>query len=381
MTSLLQQLNNKDRKIDKIESLFTDGPQYGYTESASDKKIGPKFLRITDIQGNVVNWNTVPYCKISDKEKAKYLLRKDDLVFARTGATTGMSFFLDSDLSEDAVFASYLIRLRFDKAKCDPRFLKYFFQSKNYWSQVNGSLSGSAQPGINAVTLSKLEVSLPDLPTQKKIADVLDMYDSKIKNNNEAIALIEKIAKTFFREWFLNISDNENLEVVELRDIFTFIKGKKPLEVSNEQKANFLPQILIETFGSAERVFANTQGMTISGEEDLLMVMDGASSGRIEFGMTGVVGSTMSKLSFKRPIKSIVYFFLKLKEKDIKDGATGSAIPHTDKEKVYRYTLTLPKNTQKYENKLSSFVALMSQLQEENQKISLLKDKFLQRLI
>ncbi|OGZ69163.1 MAG: hypothetical protein A3C50_02005 [Candidatus Staskawiczbacteria bacterium RIFCSPHIGHO2_02_FULL_43_16] len=381
MNTILQQLSTNNRKINKIEDLFSDGSQYGYTASANSKKIGPRFLRITDIQGNVVNWKTVPYCEISEKEKAKYLLKKNDLVFARTGATTGMSYFLDSDLTEDAVFASYLIRLRFDDHKCDPRFLKYFFQSKNYWGQVRGSLSGSAQPGINAVTLSKLEVRLPDLKTQKKITDILDAYDLKIKNNDHIISIVEKIANILFKEWFIKSQNKEGSDTVELRDIFSFVKGKKPIETSSEQRDDFLPQILIETFGNGARTFANTQGMTISDQNDLLMVMDGASSGRIEFGMTGVVGSTMAKLSFKKPIKAIVYFFLKTKEKDIKDGATGSAIPHTDKEKVYRYTLSLSKNIALYEKKLEAFIALMRQIQIENQKLTSMKDKLLGRLI
>ena len=204
MTKLMEQLSGNKRTCDKIESLFSVGPQYGYTASANDDKVGPRFLRITDIQGNVADWGSVPYCKISNSHKSKYLLRKGDLVFARTGATTGMSYFIPTDLSEEAVFASYLIRLRFDKNKCDPRFLKYFFQTRNYWGQVRGSLSGSAQPGINAVTLSQLVVDIPDVPTQKKIADILDAYDAKIENNNAIVKNLETMAQTIFNEWFVN---------------------------------------------------------------------------------------------------------------------------------------------------------------------------------
>ena len=61
--------------------------QYGYTESANSEKIGPKFLRITDIQDNKVNWDDVPYCKISANDKNKYLLQQGDLLFARTATS------------------------------------------------------------------------------------------------------------------------------------------------------------------------------------------------------------------------------------------------------------------------------------------------------
>ena len=66
--------------------------QYGYTETASSEEIGPKFLRITDIQNDKVDWNSVPYCKINEKDLEKYLLKDDDIVVARTGATTEKLF-------------------------------------------------------------------------------------------------------------------------------------------------------------------------------------------------------------------------------------------------------------------------------------------------
>ncbi len=89
---------------------ISDKIHYGYTESSTTEPIGPKFLRITDIQDNSVNWDSVPYCPIKDNEKQKYLLKEGDLVFARTGATVGKSFLIRGNIPS-AVFASYLIRI------------------------------------------------------------------------------------------------------------------------------------------------------------------------------------------------------------------------------------------------------------------------------
>src|SRR5205807_5398160 len=83
---------------------------YGYTTSASSKPNGPRFLRITDIQNGNVDWKSVPFCKVTPPDASAYLLKPGDLVFARTGATTGKSFLIRS--APNAVFASYLIRLR-----------------------------------------------------------------------------------------------------------------------------------------------------------------------------------------------------------------------------------------------------------------------------
>ena len=88
-----------------------DKPQYGYTASAATEPIGPHLLRITDIQNGSVNWETVPYCDCPGPQK--FLLEKGDILFARTGATTGKSFLIEE--CPTAVFASYLIRLRVNK--------------------------------------------------------------------------------------------------------------------------------------------------------------------------------------------------------------------------------------------------------------------------
>ena len=62
---------------------------YGYTASAKQEPVGPKFVRITDIVDELIDWESVPYCRISDREFTKYELQQGDIVVARTGATSG----------------------------------------------------------------------------------------------------------------------------------------------------------------------------------------------------------------------------------------------------------------------------------------------------
>src|SRR5947199_197778 len=108
--------------------------KYGYTESASSEPVGPRFLRITDIQEDEVDWDSVPYCKIRATNLPKYRLASGDIVFARTGATTGKSFLVDEP--PEAVFASYLIRLRLLDKRLLPRFVSLFFQTEGYWQSI-----------------------------------------------------------------------------------------------------------------------------------------------------------------------------------------------------------------------------------------------------
>ena len=145
---------------------------YGYTESASSDAIGPRFLRITDIQNDCVDWKHVPYCKIASAELPKYRLATGDIVFARTGATTGKSFLVENP--PDAIFASYLIRLRLLDKRLSPEFVSLFFQTADYWQAIKDGSSGSAQGGFNASKLGALSIPVPPLPEQKRIVAILD---------------------------------------------------------------------------------------------------------------------------------------------------------------------------------------------------------------
>jgi type I restriction enzyme S subunit len=150
-------------------------PQYGFTESAITDPIGPHFLRITDIQGGSVNWDSVPYCDCPDP--TKYLLQPDDILFARTGATTGKSFLIAE--CPTAVFASYLIRLRVRK-QVTPEYLYIFFQSPQYWNQIADQKKGTGQPNLNGSKLSHLRIPVPPLHEQSHIVSRLKILQAKV---------------------------------------------------------------------------------------------------------------------------------------------------------------------------------------------------------
>lgn len=155
--------------------------QYGFTASATDKQVGPKFLRITDIQDNAVDWSTVPFCKCP--EIAKYQLENNDIVFARTGATTGKSFLVKDP--PEAVFASYLIRVKVGE-ELVPEFINLFFQSSAYWRQIRSHTAGSAQGGFNASKLANLQIVLPSKEEQLEIVSFLSKVEQNIRQGQLA---------------------------------------------------------------------------------------------------------------------------------------------------------------------------------------------------
>lgn len=156
---------------------------YGFTASADYSVAEPHFLRITDIQRGTVDWCTVPGCKIGATEERANALANSDIVFARTGATTGKSFLITNP--PRSVFASYLIRLR-TKPDALPDFVYAFFQSDAYWSQIRANQRGGAQPNVNATILGSLSLPLPPLDEQTRISAILNKQMAAVERARAA---------------------------------------------------------------------------------------------------------------------------------------------------------------------------------------------------
>jgi len=173
-------------------------PQYGYTASASEHPIGPKFLRITDIQDGRVSWSSVPFCEIDERSLAKYKLGPGDLLFARIGATTGKTYLVTE--CPTAVFASYLIRVCVKTKRLLPEYLHYFTHMESYWRQINAAKGGRLKKGINIPVLRSLLLPLPPLPEQRRIARMLSAVDRKIEAEEQRKAALQALFKTMLHQ-------------------------------------------------------------------------------------------------------------------------------------------------------------------------------------
>lgn len=177
---------------------------YGYTASASTKAVGPKFLRITDIQGDFIDWEKVPHCQIDEKKHKTYQLDVGDVVVARTGNSTGATAVIKKTVN--AVFASYLIRYKLDTRKAEFRFVDFVLRSPAWSAFVKSNLGGSAQSGANAKVFAGFPLLLPPLPEQKAIAAVLSSLDDKIELLRNQNMTLERVAHAIFKEWFVEFN-------------------------------------------------------------------------------------------------------------------------------------------------------------------------------
>ncbi len=206
---------------------------YGYTASANTEIVGPKFLRITDIQGGVVDWDTVPYCEIPESKLNKNLLSQGDIVVARTGNSTGENYMFSGD--EPSVFASYLIRFKVDSNIANPHYVWLQMRTKRWWDFVSGAKSGSAQAGANATVLGKFEVTLPPKNVQDYVVDVISCLSSKISLNTSTNQTLEEMAQAIFKSWF-----------VDFDPVKAKMNGEQP-EGMDAATASLFPDKLVES--------------------------------------------------------------------------------------------------------------------------------------
>ena len=183
---------------------------YGYTASATDIDTGVKMLRITDIQDNKVNWETVPFCEIDPEKLSSYILHPNDIVIARTG-TVGKSFII-KDISCTSVFASYLIRVQLLE-NINATYVKKFIESPLYWDQLVDKTTGTGQPNVNATSLSQLILPLPPLAEQERIVAKLDELmancDQLEAKAEEMKNYTMKLFEASLKEAFMPLNNND----------------------------------------------------------------------------------------------------------------------------------------------------------------------------
>ena len=141
----------------------------------------------------MVNWSEVPNCEVSDAELKKYAVGAGEVLFARIGATTGKTCYVDQRIN--GVFGSYLIRFlpNVDKEDLITKFLYHYTRSGIYWSQVNRIKEGQLKKGLNTALLKNLSLPLPPLREQQKIASILSTVDEKLELERNEKTRLERI--------------------------------------------------------------------------------------------------------------------------------------------------------------------------------------------
>lgn len=383
------------KQFREIADLF-DGPHATPKPSTS----GPNFLGIKSITPDgKIDFSAVRH--ISWEEYPKWTKRviphEGDIVFSYE-ATLHQYCMIPANFV--GCLGRRMALLRIKSEESNNVFVYHYLRSSKWKAYIEQKIiHGSTVDRISIQDFPEYEIELPERKTQDKIVSIISSYDDLIENNNRRIAILEEMAQKLYREWLVHFRfpGYENVKMVEsavgltpadwrsycVADIARFIKGKKPSDITNDQQAGYVKNILLDAIASGEYKFVNPQKMVLVEPNDIIMVMDGASSGKVFSGECGAVGSTLAKISTPDEYRFVLFMYLASHESSIMDNNTGSAIPHANKDFVNMMRLTIPNDglLTRFNNIIGEYMHEKQLLRDKNMNLRKTRDLLLPRLI
>ena len=370
---------------------------YGYPFISS----GVNYIKAESItKEGRINPSSFVYISEEAHQKLKRSqIKLNDVLFTMAGIFLGKVAILKdkSMLPANTNQAVAIIRISYRCA--NPFYVYYFLQQDSITRYVNSSTGQSAQPNINLNEISNLGIRLPSIDIQNCIVNILRSLDDKIELNNKINRNLEAQAQAIFKSWFIDFEPFKNgkfidselgkipegWKVVLLSNIANFEKGKKPKTTFENGNDGVIPYLTIEALSGGNVTYCETEKMVLAKENEILLVMDGASSGTLFYGMEGAVASTIAKLnSSDISLQEIIFEFISYRQEDLKSHNTGSAIPHLDKTYLLSYKMVIPSDKTlllKVSFWLKTLRAKIIQNKKESQRLAQLRDTLLPKLM
>lgn len=213
----------QDWEVKRLGDVCTNNGDYGINAPAVDYSESlPTYLRITDIDDSG-HFQSLNKKSVRCDDYDFYVLKKGDIVFARTGATVGKSY-LYKETDGVLVFAGFLIRFVPETSIALPEFIKYYTETTSYWEWVSTISLRSGQPGINSKEYCSLMFPLPPLSQQQKIVEVLSTWDLAIEKQTLKIQKLELRKKGLMQQLLTGKKRlpgfTEPWQTVRLGDVF-----------------------------------------------------------------------------------------------------------------------------------------------------------------
>ena len=360
------------------------GPRFSGDAYAEDGNIST--LRTTDIsEDGRISYENMPRAQLDEAKFAKHFLRGGDLVITRSGRVGTTAIF--DGYPEPVLPGAFLIRFRL-RENADPRFFRYWFNSRIGQQSLLSVACGVAQQNINITNVKRLKVPLPAIAVQRDIASILSAYDDLIENNRWRIQLLEQAARLLYREWFVyfrfpghehvKINDGvpEGWEKKTLGGIIEIKKGKNiTKETASEGK------VPVVAGGLTPAYFHNTPNAT---GPVITISASGANAGYVNIYHEDIWASDCSYIS-NESTEHIYYYYtlLKSKQKEIFGFQKGAAQPHVYPKDLMRLSVVSPPDRMLgyFIDTISHTFTLTKNLITQNKSLTQARDILLPRLM
>lgn len=379
-----------------LKCLTVDGRgSYGIAASAVERNERLyTYLRITDIRDDgTLNMNDLK--SVDDPNASKYILHPNDIVFARTGASTGRNYFYDGS-DGTFVYAGFLIKFSLDPQKVNPVYIKYYCQSTQYRNWIKSFSTGSTRGNINAQTLGNMDIPLPSREQQDFIVRVLSPIDEKIKLNQKINDNLEQQVQAYFQELFVDNADPA-WTLGTISDLGTVVGGSTP----SKSKPEYYTEDGIAWI-TPKDLSINKAKFISHGENDIteLGLKNSSASimpeGTVLFSSRapiGYIAIASGEVTTNQGFKSVVpkpeigtayvYCFLKHNLPVIEGMASGSTFKEVSGSTMKNVPAVIP-NTETltcFNDFCAPIFAHQRILEEQNQSLAALRDSLLPKLM
>lgn len=358
---------------------------------------GLKCIRIQDISQEK-QYDEWGFTETSEKDRKKFLLKKNDLLIARTGVTVGVSKIITSDIN--SVYNNGTIRLKLEKS-VNPRFIHYIFQTDSFLQYIDNISCVATQPNLRIEGLLRFTIPDYSLDRQNKIVSVLLPFDELIENNNKRIKLLEQMAENLYKEWFVRFRF-PGYEDVEFEE-----KKPRGWQVVTEDKKHFTATIFkydeFKNIGSFLRGKNITAAKMVEGDipvisaglqpsgyhneanvfgESLTISASGANSGYLQYHLQDIWAADCSYYQ-DDAIIWFVYNTLKFLQPVIINLQCGAAQPHVYPKNINKLCVLIPTEEliYKYNDFVKPYYDEIKILNQRNQSLTKQRDMLLPRLM
>ena len=375
----------------KFLNLFSEPTKNGIYKSKEFHGRGAKIINMGEVFAySFIGNQEMNRVEINDKERNSFIVKNGDLLFARRSLVESGAgkCAIANGITEETTFESSIIRVRLNENNAIPLFYMYWMRSLSGRTAINGIVNGVNVKGIRATDLQNIEVDLPPLHTQQRIATILSRYDSLIENYQKQIKLLEESAQRLYKEWFIDLRfpGHENTKIVDgvpegwekekLRTLVEFKRGKtitkkEVVEGSIPVVAGGLePAYYCNKFNTSERV------ITISGS--------GANAGYTRMYFEKVWASDCSFAdSSMTPYLHFVFCFLRDNKTTIDNMQKGAAQPHVYAKDINLMDIYIPTEImlKSFEERVSKYFDTISSLQSQIRHLTEARDRLLPKLM
>ncbi len=352
------------------------------------------YLRITDINDDGT-LNRSDFKSVSESNAAEYLLEPNDIVFARTGASTGRNYFYDGK-DGTFVFAGFLIKFSLDPSLVNPRYVKYYCLSQTYRDWISAFNTGSTRGNINAQTLASMPIRIPERCVQDNIVAILDSIEEKRRLNQQINDNLEQQAAAYYSHLFIENSSTEWREGT-ISDLGTVVGGSTPSKAKPEYYTDhgiawITPKDL--SLNKSKFISHGENDITELGlkNSSAVIMPEGTVlfSSRAPIGYIAIAaGKVCTNQGFKSVIpapkigSAFVYYFLKYNLPTIEGMASGSTFKEVSGSTMKSVPATIPDDAtlEQFDDFCRPIFNQQRALEAQNQSLSSLRDSLLPKLM